>query len=397
MRRLDACKQLVLRKAEFAAIEPHQVGRLQRRQAHARHALGHKRRNHVPAAHQIRLEAVKPIVAAGVGRAGRRQRERVAGLDARGRHVAPHGLAHVRIVADDGALLQPGDVERLARRAEHDGNLPRARDRQDAVMRVRRVDKVRVNLVADDGRAVAAAQRDDRRQLLHAPRAAAGVVRRAEHDRLRLAGGQLRLHVGQIHRVSAVLPAHKRAFDNPAVIGPDGHEERAVDRRIDEHAVARLRDGAQRELEARDHAGAEQHALPVDGHAVAARPVIAQRLPVGIAADRVAPRAAREHIRQRVAYGRRRREIHVRDPHRDHRLIARLGDHAVPLLAFGADPADARVKIGCVKSHRVVLLSICLHVLRPPETEERKHADERNPVSGPAPLLRPHRAQRMIQ
>ena len=351
MRGPDAREQLVLRKAQRAAVQPHQVRRLQRGEAHARHALGHERRHHVAAARQVVHQPVEPRVAAGIGRARRRQCERIARLDARGRHILRDGLAHGLVAADDGALLQTRDVERLARRAEHDRDLPRTGDGQDAVVRVRRIDEVRMDFIADNGRAVAAAQRHNRRQLLLAPRTAAGIVRRAEHDRLCLAGGQLALHIGQIHRVAAVPVAHERALDDLAAVRPDGHEERAVDRRVDEHAVAGLCDHAQRELEARDHAGAQQHALPFDGHAVAARPVIAQRLPVGVAGDRVAPGAAREHPRERIADGRRGREVHVRDPHRDHRLIARLGDHAIPLLTLGADAADARIKIGRVKSH----------------------------------------------
>ena len=356
-----------MRHAQRRAVQPHQVRRLQRRHAHAGHVLSDVFHRKVAVVRQVRHQAVQPGVAVRVGRAGRRQRKRVAAAHAGGLHLAAHGLQHLRVLADDAALLQARHVERLARRAEHHGARLRARNRQDAVMLLRRVHEVRVNLVANQRHVVLPAQAHHRRKLIFVPAAAYGVVRGADHHGLRLPGGELLLHLREVHGKAAVRAAHQRTLHHPAVVGLDGLEERAVHRRVDQHAVAFLRQRAQRNAHAGDDTRAHQHLTRGNLYPVAARPVGAQRLGVLLAGDRVAPGAPGQHALKRLGNRRGGREVHVRHPHREHVRVAGLLDHAVPFLAFGAHAVDACVKICLVKLHVIHgLLCISKHECFPP-------------------------------
>ena len=218
-------------------------------------------------------------------------------------------------------------------------------------MLLRRVHEVRVNLVANQRHVKARTQTHHRRKLIFVPAAAHGVVRGADHHSLRLPGSELLLHLREVHGKAAVRAAHQRALHHPAVVGLDGLEERAVHRRMDQHAVALLRQRAQRDAHAGDDARAHQHRVRGKLHPVAARPVGAQRRGVLFAGNRVAPGAPGQNALQRLGNRRGGREVHVRHPHREHVRVAGLLDHAVPLLALRAHAVDARVKICLVKLH----------------------------------------------
>ena len=313
-------------------------------------------RHAVAVADQIRLQPVQPCVAIRIRRARRRQRKHVAARHTAGRGFLRNRLAHPLVFADQRSLLQARDVERLARRAEHHRQLVRMRQVQDAAMRVRRVDKIRVDFVADQRHTIFIAQVDDARKLFLRPCAAAGIMRRAEHDHFGLAGGQLALRIGEIQRVAAALVAEHRAAHHPAAAFGDRGVKRAVHRREDEHAVARLGQRADAEPQFGDDARPHLHVLRLKADPVAALPVIAQRPRILLAAERIAPRALLGHPLHRIRNGGRGAEIHIRHPHGDHLRVVVLVRHAVPLLAVRMAPLKPRIEKTAVKFHGLFLL-----------------------------------------
>ena len=205
--------------------------------------------------------------------------------------------------------------------------------------------EVAVDLVGAQNQVVLDAERGERADLVGRPRGAAGIVRVAEEHDLG-ARRQLGLERVEIHRVAAVGFDELGVENAPAVVDDDAAEG-VIGGREDDDLVAGLADGLERQAEAGDDARRRANPGRIDRQLVAARQPIGERRGPGAGVGVVAMDAALDDLLERGSDARRRREIHVRDPHRDRvgrRDAGELGD-VIPLRRVRAATLDDAVEI----------------------------------------------------
>ena len=303
--------QLLAVHAVCPQVKPAQIRRLHRGQ----HGLGQflldQCRQVLPVAVQIVHQAVQPRVAVFIRRARPFQREQVAAANARAFHLGVDFRPHRFVRHEHRCLFQPRKVERLAGGAQ--GQYVLLRKRQHRHKLLRRIDKIRVNLIRNQVRTVPRQQINQRLQFLPLPRAGYRVVRIAQHQRL-CARLQLLLHGIQIHRVATRIVALERRIHQPALRCLHRKAERPIHRRLNHHPVARLRQRQQGKPNARHNAGDHHHPLVLNRQIVPALPEAGQRMGVIRQHQRIAV------CRMQCADGnclrdlRRAGEIHIRDP-----------------------------------------------------------------------------------
>ena len=172
-------------QAQAPAVQPRQVRALKRHQAHSRHAVdGCLQHRVVPV--EYLLELVEPFLSAFVACLGGRDAEHARLVVARAVAGAFERRAQVGVGNEDVGQLQSGQIERFAGRRAHHG-VSRVGIAERGVRHVLEAGarEVGVDLVGDDGDAVAQADVADAPQLVGGPSAADGVVRVAQDEQLR--------------------------------------------------------------------------------------------------------------------------------------------------------------------------------------------------------------------
>ena len=223
-----------------------------------------------------------------------------------------------RLVGDDReGEVEAGQVERLARRHERDDavRVAGARERRRHVVEVVE-DEVAVDLVADAarGRGGGRSPRPPR------PRPAA---RRA---RAGCAGGR-RKHAGVGRAAASRASSGSSQRPSRSSAGTvtsrrsrwSGRlEERRVDRRDGQHRLAGRRERVAGQVQPGDDARQPDDPLVLDAPAVAPLEVGDDRLDERVGDQRVAEHAVGGARLERLDHRRRRGEVHVRDPQRQH-------------------------------------------------------------------------------
>ena len=103
-------------------------------------------------------------------------------------------------------------------------------------------DEIRVDFIADHNHSVFFTDVAQPQELLPCPHASHRIVRVAEKKELYLTAAYFFFKIRKIHPVSSVLSLHERIIHNlPAVIA-DHLRKRIVDRLLQQHRVARLRE-----------------------------------------------------------------------------------------------------------------------------------------------------------
>ena len=181
-------------------------------------------------------------------------------------------------------------------------------------------------------------------QLLTGPYPAGGVVGAGEHQHLH-AGGSLSLHVGEIEGVAPVLPDQRRLHQLPATPG-DHVKQRVVVGHGDHDLVAGVGEDAEHHVHGVDHAGrCKGQMLVVDLEAMALFQPAHYRVIIGLLAHAVAidrmGGALLHSLHDAGGAG----KVHVRHPHGDHIVPAKIVHIAVPLKGEGISAIDGCVKI----------------------------------------------------
>lgn len=120
---------------------------------------------------------------------------------------------------------------------------------------MRFVNKVAMNLVRQDHHVVLHAQLADARKLFGRIDPSRRIVRVRHQENLR--PGELTIEVVEVDPETAVGTLRQRIVDDHPVVEPRLPRERMVDRRLDHHPVALLRESAQRENDSGDHTRSE--------------------------------------------------------------------------------------------------------------------------------------------
>ena len=211
-------------------------------------------------------------------------------------------------------------------------------------MGVFREGEIAVDLIGDHEDAVFLTQVAHSAQLIRRPHPADRVVRAAQEEHRHRLDPKLGLQVVEVD-FKLAIPLHQRVFHQlPAVVA---HHvvERVVDRRLDEHGVAGLGQGADGGGQGEDHAGGFDQPLRLRRPAEAARKPVGQggvvvRLGVGVAEDAVV-NAPPQGGQNRIGGV----EIHVRHPQGQHvRRVAILCGE-VKFQTVGVPAVDGPVKI----------------------------------------------------
>jgi hypothetical protein len=223
---------------------------------------------------------------------------------------------------DDLGAAQPGEVEGLRGRPESDAAAARGRgDGEKGDVLGARQGERRVDLVGEDPGTVAGGGLGDPLQLLAGGHAAGRVVRAAEDQR----PGSLR--EGAVDALDVELGPRQRHFDQRAAGLLDHREEGVVDGRVDDDAVARLRDLLQDRRQGADHVGAGGDGGGVDRPAVPPQGEFGEDA-AQLGRIRIAAVVELDRLQQRPLDRRRQREVHLRNPGREH-----VGRVAAPLDA----------------------------------------------------------------
>lgn len=188
-----------------------------------------------------------------------------------------------------------------------------------------------MNLVRQDHHVVLHAQFADARKLLGRIDASRRIVRVRHQENLR--PGELAVEVVEVDPETAVGTLQQRVVDDHPVVESRLPRERMVDRRLDHHPVALLRESTQRENDSGDHARSEVDPLlfhfptAVTPHPVDHRPEITVRTK-GISVNRM-PGPADDRFGNGLGHC----KIHIGDPHRNH---VRAPEHLVPRVELFA-------------------------------------------------------------
>ena len=196
-----------------------------------------------------------------------------------------------------------------------------------------------------------------------------GIVRVAEQERARARAERVREGV-EIHRVPAAGAGRERVLLAREAVVAGGAQDRRIDRRLHEQALAGRGERAQREVEAGDHSRQRHHRVRAHAPAVAlGHPLGHDLVQLGLLHE-VAEEALLDARAQRLHDGRRRGEVHVGDPERQD-----VGRELAPLVAVGRAAIDDAVE---VEAH--VSASSWLRLAELPLTQHSLAAT----VSGPA-------------
>jgi len=119
-----------------------------------------------------------------------------------------------------------------------------------------------------------------------------------------------------------------------------GAQDRRVDGRLHQHALAGPHEPAQRLVEAGDHPGQRDHGLGRDPPAVALGHTLGDHAGQLVGIAQVSEEAVLDAIVQRLHHRRRRGEVHVRDPQRQD-----VSGELAPLVAVGVAAVDDAVEV----------------------------------------------------
>ena len=148
----------------------------------------------------------------------------------------------------------------------------------------------------------------------------------------------------QVHLVSPAGTAKRVFQDDPPVVAYRA-EERVVDRRLQDHLVSRVGEREDRGSNGGHHRRNVHQVAGVRLPTVALVLPADKRVPIPVRDVCVAVDRMRDPLCERLGYGRRHCEVHVRDPHRQHRFTRRCGRFQVPLVAVRPDSVQDLRKV----------------------------------------------------
>ena len=322
-----------------ATVEPREIRGLRRRQRDAGEPARHLFEQEIAIAFEIAHQLFEPRVGFAVSGDGRGVAEHI---DLR--HEVGDGgresLAHGGVRNDCHRALEPGKIERLARRHErHRARLDLRRQRRDRHVAASVEQQITMDLIGDDPHVAARARRGHALELGAVEHPPNGIVRVAQQECPRARAERARERV-EIHRVASVVAAPERVLvaGEPMVAG------RAQDRRVHgglhQQAFAGGRERAQRQVEAGDDARQGHDCLGAHAPAVALRHPLGDDLLQLRLLDEVAEEAVLDPCAQCLHDRGRGGKVHVRDPERQH-----VGREFPPLVAVRGAAIDHAVEV----------------------------------------------------
>ena len=221
----------------------------------------------------------------------------------------------MRFGGKDRRRLKTGEVEGLRGGEAGDADLPAGlRGGGEGHVVPAGHGDVAVDLVGDDGDAVAAGKLPHLREGLAVPDLPHGILGIAEDHEGGLGIGHLPFQILKIHGVGAVL-VPEGALQHPAAVVFDAVPENVVHRSLDEHVLVGGGELAHDGGESGHHAGAEDELLLFHGEPVAFPPPAGVGLIPGLRHVGVTEDAVIQPLLQRLEDLRRGPEVHVRHPH----------------------------------------------------------------------------------
>ena len=303
-------------QAEAAAVEPDEERSLRTHRHDAGNVLAQVITDKIHIAFHILQHLAPPSSALREGgfRGDRRKEERPVEFVRLQKMVEP--LADARVGHHAERTHQTGDVEGLAGRRESDGHLRRhGRDRLERMMFRVTERHVGVDLVGNHQHVVFPANVRHRRQVLGGPDDAGGIVRIGENQHLRRLPAAHFLQARDVHPVAACgCIGDERIVHHLTPVVARQVEERHIDRRLDDHFVARLREALQHEADAPHDARDETQFLPADAPAVQVPLPVDDRGPIRIGRHAVTIDLMSEPLFKGFPDRGRRLEIHVGHP-----------------------------------------------------------------------------------
>jgi hypothetical protein len=235
---------------------------------------------------------------------------------------------------DRDAAAQPRDVERLRRGGQRDrARLDLGRQRRERHVPEAGMEQILMDLVGHHDPVALDRERRERLELFAAERASTRIVRIAQqqHARARVGAAAQLL---EIDRIAALAQRERILVEAPALL-LHAAEERRIDRRLHDDAVAGLGELVHRDVHPLHDVGQHLDARGIDGPAVQAlhalRGELGDRRRCGM--DRIADVRSLDREPQHAADRLRDREVHVGDPQRQH--VVAIGG---PLLAAARAP-----------------------------------------------------------
>ena len=313
--------------AEAAAVHPHQICAFKTRYRKFRQLAAAELRHGLVVAVQIVKQLAEPLFPFVVGSDCRRHAKRIHVAHLVDVYRLVDTPAQVVVERHDICNLQPGDVESLARRhTRHRPVQESVRQRRERRVFEPLIHQFAVNLISDHRHAVAQTDVAKPRQLVGSPDASSRIVWIAEQHHFGARVGDTTLKSVEIHPIG-VGGAAQRIAHNLAAVVAYRREEAVVDWSLHNHLVARHGQSLYHRRYRRHHSRSVDYPFAVDVPPMPPAEPRCHGIVVGVGHTGVAKDSVRHAFLQRVDDGRRRAEVHVGHPHRQHALGS-----AVPLV-----------------------------------------------------------------